>query len=92
MEMLFVVLVYFSGGNFQGLEVVEMSRAAQELATTDTKNSCEIALAKPLAALRAKAVKKAGARKVHYACVGASQLGAVQQLAETGSKWPSVGK
>jgi hypothetical protein len=67
MEMLFVVLVYFSNGNFQSLEVVEMSRAEAELGPSKNANaSCDVALAKPLAALRNKSVKKMPKRKIHY--------------------------
>lgn len=92
MDILFVVLVYFSGGDFQGIEVVEMGRASIELQTKDTKNSCEIALAKPLAALRSKPTKKLAARKVHYACMGGSQLGSFESIIRSSQVWPSVGK
>ena len=67
MEMLFIVLVYFSDGNFQSLEVIEMSRAEAELGPKKNSNaSCEVALAKPLAALRNKSVKKMAQRKIRF--------------------------
>ena len=91
MEMLFVILVYFSNGNFQSLEVIEMSRAEAELGPVKNKNaSCEVALAKPLAALRSKSVEKMPKRKVHYACLGASQVGSLESLTNQSQGWPAV--
>ncbi len=92
MEMLFVVLVYFSNGNFQSLEVIEMSRAETELGPVkNQKGSCEVALAKPLATLRNKLVKKMPKRKVHYACLSASQVGSLESLTNQSQGWPAVG-
>ncbi|HMV35507.1 MAG TPA: hypothetical protein PKM44_16170 [Turneriella sp.] len=91
MEMLFIVLVYFSNGNFQSLEVIEMSRAEAELGPKKNSNaSCEVALAKPLAALRNKSVKKMAQRKIHYACLGASQVGTLESLTNQSQSWPAV--
>jgi len=91
MEMLFVVLVYFSNGNFQSLEVVEMSRAEAELGPSKNTNaSCDVALAKPLAALRNKSVKKMPKRKIHYTCLGASQVGSLESLTNQSQGWPAV--
>jgi len=91
MEMLFVVLVYFSNGNFQSMEVIETSRAEAELGAAANKTAaCNVGLAKPLAAQRNKAVKRMPARKIHYGCLSASQIGSFEATVGQANNWPSV--
>lgn len=91
MEMLFVILVYFSNGTFQSLEVIETSRAEAELGPKKNQDaSCEVALAKPLAMLRNKSIKMMPQRKIHYSCVGASQVGTLESLAGESKSWPAI--
>ncbi len=91
MEMLFVILVSFSKGDFQSIEVVEMSRAESELGAAAKKNAaCDVGLAKPLAAQRNKSAVKMPARKIHYTCLGASQLGSFESLVEQSKSWPGI--
>jgi hypothetical protein len=66
-------------------------RAEAELRAKKNSNaSCEVVLAKPLAALQNKSVKKMPARKIRYACLGAGQVGSLESLTKHSQGWPSV--
>ena len=68
-----------------------MSRAEAELSPRKNSNaSCEVALARPLAKLRNKSVKKMPSHKIHYACLSASQVGSLESLTNQSQGWPSV--
>lgn len=91
MEMLFVVLVSFSNGNFQSLEVIEMSGVETELGAAAVKNSsCDVGLAKPLATKRNKSILKMPGRKIHYTCLSASELGSVESIVKKAKGWPGI--
>lgn len=91
MEMLFVVLVQFSGGSFQSLEVVEAGFAQKQIDIGNKPGGCEAALAKPLALQKIKAMKKVSpSAKVAYKCLGASQVSELEALTKSAENWPAV--
>jgi hypothetical protein len=93
MEMIFVVLVHFSGGNFQALEVVAMDRAEFEIGkTAKGASGCESALAKPLAAKRLRSEPARHKATISYRCMGASQLGSLADLVQGAKSWGVVSK